>query len=448
MKNYIGNGLIDSKKFNNLINGGIILINYWTLSNQAKLVVEEIPYLKSAAIGVYIKIGSRHEKENMAGASHFIEHMLFKGTEKRSARDIAESFELIGGQLNAYTSKEYTCVYARTLDENIYDAMDIIFDMLFNSCFSSKDFNTEKGVVIEEINMYEDTPDDLIHDIFMQDLWKNHAMGKPILGTLETVANFSRDEVYSFYKENYVPANMIISIAGNVDANIIREKVEIYLNQLAEKKLPPSICQDKPHASVPFITLVPKDTEQIQICMGVPGISYFSEERYTQHVMNSILGGGMSSRLFQTMREELGLAYSVYSYPSNYSDTGAYSIYIGTGSNNIKKFFAALHEELDKFIKNGVSEQEVYRTKQLLKANMYLGQESVSNRSSRLGKSIMMYGEIVPVEKVMEEIFKVNPYMIKELAGRLWKPELISLAAIGPDKVLEEVSNQFAKYFK
>ncbi|SHG56512.1 Predicted Zn-dependent peptidase [Thermosyntropha lipolytica DSM 11003] len=425
------------------------MIYYWILPQGAKLVVEEIPYVKSVAIGVYIKVGSRHEKENMAGASHFIEHMLFKGTEKRTARDIAESFELIGGQLNAYTSKEYTCVYARTLDENIYQAMDIIFDMIFNSRFAAKDFATEKGVVIEEINMYEDTPDELIHDLFTQSLWQDHAMGRPILGTLETVANFSRDEVYHFYKQNYIPSNMVISVAGNVKADKIRPQVEFYLNQFDGKNYTlDSNNQDKPYATVPFITLLPRDTEQIQICLGAPGISYWDKERYTQHVMNSILGGGMSSRLFQTMREELGLAYSVYSYPSNYSDTGSYAIYIGTGPNKIKQFFAAFYEELNRFLGEGVTEEEVYRTKQLLKANMYLGQESVTNRSSRMGKSVMMYGEVVPVEKVMEEVLKVTPAMVRDLAAKLLRPEEISLAAIGPEKVLQEVQHEYKKWFK
>ncbi|MBO8158316.1 pitrilysin family protein [Thermosyntropha sp.] len=424
------------------------MVNFWTLSNKAKLVVEEIPYLKSAAINVYIKVGSRHEKENMTGASHFVEHMLFKGTDKRSARDIAESFEIIGGQLNAYTSKEYTCVYARTLDENIYEAMDIIFDMIFNSSFSLKDFNTEKGVVIEEINMYEDTPDDLIHDLFMQNLWQNHPMGKPILGTLETVSSFARDDIYSFYRQSYVPSNMVISVAGNIDGNKIKEKVEYYLDKASSNREFSGAVLDKPKESMNFVKLLPKDTEQIQICLGVPGISYLAEERYTQHVMNSILGGGMSSRLFQTMREEMGLAYSVYSYPSNYSDTGAYSIYIGTGANNISKFFAALYEELDRFISKGVSEEEVYRSKQLIKSSMYLGQESVMNRTGRMGKSLMMYGEIIPVEKVVENIIAVTPQMVKELASRLLCFESISLAAIGPEKVLKEVEKGFKNWFK
>lgn len=216
------------------------MIKNWTLDNKAKLVVEEIPYLKSAAVGIFIKVGSRHEPRHLSGGSHFIEHMLFKGTARRSAREIAESFEEIGGQLNAYTSKEYTCVYARTLDEHLQAGMDIMFDMVFNSAFNQRDFETEKGVVIEEINMYEDTPDDLIHDVFAQKMWQGHAMGLPILGTAETVSNFERDEVFAFYQQNYVPANMVIAVAGNVDSQQIKDQVEYHLQgkSLNEVRLP------------------------------------------------------------------------------------------------------------------------------------------------------------------------------------------------------------------
>jgi len=335
----------------------LTVISYWDLSSRARLVVEEIPYLRSAAIGVYIKVGSRHEPENIAGASHFIEHMLFKGTEKRSAREIAESFERIGGQLNAFTSKEYTCVYARTLDENIYTAVDIIFDMLFKSTFSSREFATEKGVIIEEINMYEDTPDDLIHDLFARKIWNTHPLGSPILGTAGTVSDFERQEIFDFYKFYYVPANMVISIAGNVNRLKIKDIVESYLEGEPGQNRNQSPVNSLNYC--PFVNLVEKDTEQVQICLGVPGISYHNPGRYTLRIMDSILGGGMSSRLFQNIRERLGLAYSVYSYPSTYSDTGSFSIYIGTSPNKVASFFEVLFAEINKFVKEGVSEEEI-----------------------------------------------------------------------------------------
>ncbi|MEN6328088.1 MAG: pitrilysin family protein [Syntrophomonas sp.] len=421
------------------------LISSWNLTNGATLVVEEIPYLKSAAIGVYIKVGSRHEKAEIAGASHFIEHMLFKGTPVRTAREIAEGFEKIGGQLNAFTSKEYTCLYARTLDEDMYMAMDIIFDMLFNSSFADKDFNTEKGVIIEEINIYEDTPDDLIHDVFSRSLWKGHAMGSPILGTLDSVSSFERQEIYDFYKACYVPANMVISIAGNIDKDRIKDSIESHLKneQTADVKL----SQAKPSGLEPFISLVEKDTEQVQLCLGVPGLSYFNPLRYTQNVMNSILGGGMSSRLFQSIREERGLAYAVYSYPSNYSDTGSYSVCIGTGPAKVSRFFEALFTELEKFVKQGVSEEEVARTQQLIKSSMYLGLESVMNRMSRLGKSMLMYGELKSVEDVIADILAVNAGMVKDFAGNLLNKPNFSLAAIGPSEVLTDVEKEYHKWW-
>lgn len=421
------------------------MIKSWILPNKARLVVEEIPYLKSAAVGIFIKVGSRHEPRHLSGGSHFIEHMLFKGTARRSAREIAESFEEIGGQLNAYTSKEYTCVYARTLDEHLQAGMDIMFDMVFNSAFNQRDFETEKGVVIEEINMYEDTPDDLIHDVFAQKMWQGHAMGLPILGTAETVSNFERDEVFAFYQQNYVPANMVIAVAGNVDSQQIKDQVEYHLQgkSLNEVRLP----QTPPQPSSPFTNMVVKDTEQVQICLGVPGISYFDERRFAQNVMNSILGGGLSSRLFQALREERGLAYSVYSSPANYSDTGAFSIYVGTGPNKLNSFFEALHHELDKFTREGVTAYEVQRTQRLIKASMYMGLEGVMNRMNRLGKSLMMYDRVVTVEEVMERLLAVNPEDIHQFANELFNREQISLAAIGTEEALAAVENEFRRWW-
>ncbi|MDD2511107.1 MAG: pitrilysin family protein [Syntrophomonas sp.] len=421
------------------------VINTWLLDKQARLIVEEIPYLRSAALGVYIKLGSRHEKEEIAGASHFIEHMLFKGTESRSARDIAESFEEIGGQLNAFTSKEYTCVYARTLDENISSAMEIIFDMLFNSNFAPRDFATEKEVIIEEINIYEDTPDDLIHDLFARNLWQGHPMGSPILGTLDSVSAFSRDEIFAFYKKCYVPSNMVIAVAGNVDKNLIRDQVERSLAQqpVALVDWP----RPNPTAYSNFVRLLEKETEQVQICLGVPGISYFDQNRYVQNVMNSILGGGMSSRLFQKIREELGLAYSVYSSPSTYSDTGSYSFYIGTGANKIATFFEALYNELEFFVSRGVSEREVRRTQQLIKSSMYLGLESVMNRMSRLGKSLMMYDRVIPIEDVINEILAVDSKKVQGFSSGILQKPAFSLAAIGPADVLPQVEKEFCKWW-
>jgi predicted Zn-dependent peptidase len=420
------------------------VINSWILSNNARLVVEEIPHVRSAAIGIYIKVGSRHEPDHLSGVSHFIEHMLFKGSEKRSAREIAESFEGLGGQLNAFTSREYTCVYARTLDENIFKAADIIFDMVFNSAFSAKEFNTEKGVIIEEINMLEDAPDDLIHDLFFQKLWDKHPMGNFILGTTESVLNCSREEAYKFYKSCYIPSNMVIAVAGQVNKLRIRDLVEEYLQKQSFKET--ELISPQTQGYYPFINLNNKDTEQVQICIGVPGISYFDNDRYTQSIMNSILGGGMSSRLFQTIREEMGLAYSVYSYPSNYSDTGAYTIYIGTGNNKIEKFFEVLYSEIEKFTSKGVNDNELSRTKQLMKSSIYLGLENVMNRMNRIGKSMLMYDKLIPVDEVINNILSVDKEMVQYFSSRLLDRHKFSLAAIGPVDALNKADKEYRKW--
>jgi predicted Zn-dependent peptidase len=421
------------------------VINNWTLSNGAKLVTEDIPYLKSAAIGVYIRVGSRNEVPKLAGASHFLEHMLFKGTPRRTARDIAEIMEGMGGQLNAFTSKEYTCIYARTLDEDIYSAGEIVFDMLFNSLLADKDLDTERNVVVEEINMYEDTPDELIHDLFARKFWDNHPLGGSILGSRESIQNMKRDDLFHYYKEYYVPANMVVSIAGNIDNQKIKDFVE---RQLELHRGPaPVVSQQEPATHTSFINLLPKELEQIQICLGVPGISYHDESRYTQNVMNSILGGGMSSRLFQRLREELGLAYSVYTYPSSYSDTGLYSIYIGTSSAKIGQFCSALNNEILHFISDSVSEEEINRTQKLMKSSISLGLESVMNRMTRLAKNIIMYDEIIPPEDVIERVYEVKPFMVKEMAERIFRPELFSLAAIGDKEVLPVIEQEFHKWW-
>jgi predicted Zn-dependent peptidase len=421
------------------------VIHKWTLESGARLVVEDIPYLRSAALGVFIQVGSRNEPNELAGASHFVEHMLFKGTPRMNTRQIAEAFEGMGGQLNAFTAKEFTCVYARTLDEDIIQAMDIIFDMVFCSQFSPQDFATEKGVVMEEINMYEDSPDDLIHDVFTRKLWEGHPMGMPILGTMDSITEMDRDQLYQYYRQHYVPANMIVALAGNVDPREVYNKVNTIMN---EHKVPP-VQQEKkiPVANEPFIVLVPKEIEQVQICIGTNSVSYHDEDRYTQNVLNSILGGGMSSRLFQRLREELGLAYSVFSSPGSYSDTGIFSIYIGTGQGKVLQFYEALYHELQDIIDHGVSRAEVERTQKLIKSSIFLGLESAMNRMSRLAKSVLMFDEIISPEAVIEKIYAVDEKKVHDYAVQILNPDKLSMAAIGDQKILPAVQDGFIHWW-
>lgn len=410
------------------------------LQNGATVIIEEIPHVRSAAVGVFIKLGSRNETLEVNGISHFIEHMLFKGTMSRTARDIAEVFEEMGGQLNAYTSKEYTCFHARVLDEHTDLAMDILFDMLFNSTMTEKDINTEREVIIEEINMYEDSPDELVHDIFAQTILAGHPLGRSILGTLENIQEMSRDTVFNYYRDHYHPANMIIAIAGNVESEHIFDRIETYsgYGPKYQKAVTSTVTQQNQG-----VTLVPKDTEQVQICLGVPGISYLDERRYTQNIMNSILGGGISSRLFQTIREEKGLAYSVYSYPSTYRDFGTYAIYVGTGPAKVQEFFTLLQAEINRFVDEGVTSEEVIRSQNQVKASLYLGMESIMARMNRIGKSLLLYDEVVPVEKVIEKIYRVTPEMVKNYARETLGSYKYSLATIGEASVLPEVEKGF-----
>lgn len=421
------------------------MIESLQLENGARLLMEEIPYLRSAAVGVFIKVGSRYEEPNIAGASHFVEHMLFKGTASRNAREIAENFENIGGQLNAFTSKEYTCVYGRTLDEDIENGMDIIFDMLFNSLINENDFATEKEVIKEEIRMYEDTPDELIHDVFNQKYFEGDRMGHPILGTMQTIDDLDRDKLYNYYKKHYCPANMIIAVAGNINQSRIIEKVK---SSLPKTSAIPDQNLTVPQPRYPFINLLAKDVEQVQICLGMPGISYKDERRYTLNIMNSILGGGMSSRLFQSLREQKGLAYSVYSFSSAYSDSGLFSVYIGTGTGKVANFFAALHDELNRFINEGVSQEELSRTKQMIKSSMFMGLESVISRMTRIARSIMMYDEYISPEEIVDRIYKVDATMVQELARELIVNDKISLAAIGNKAILPTVEAEFKRWYR
>lgn len=419
------------------------MVDFWVLQNGARLVSEEIPHLRSVAIGIYVQVGSRDEDEEINGASHFIEHMLFKGTETRSAKDIAETFESIGGQLNAYTSKEYTCFYARTLDEHLDIAADILMDMVFNSAFREKEVGTEKGVIIEEIGMYEDSPDELIHDVFAQVIWPNHSLGRPILGTRETVSCLDRDLLTSFYRKYYIPSNMVIAVVGNVNNQRVRDKIEAYLQGRGSSRI--LRAKETPAAGTNKVKLIDKDTEQVQICMGIPSISFLDEKRQVQNVMNSILGGGISSRLFQTIREEKGLAYSVYTYPSSYSDTGTYAIYVATGPDKVTDLFAVLTEELEKFLAHGPTQEEVTRAQNQIKANIYLGLESVMNRMNRLGKSVLFYDRIIPVGEIIDTVMAVTPAAIQEFIQGLASRQF-SLAAIGSKNILPQVQHEFVKW--
>jgi len=399
------------------------------LPNGVRIITEEIDLVHSAAIGLWVGAGSRDEREGYEGISHFIEHMFFKGTEHRTARVLAESLEAVGGQLNAFTTKEYTCYYAKILDEDLDLAIDVLSDMFFHSLFDEKEIEKEKNVVIEEIKMYEDSPDELIHDIFSERVWNEHPLGKPILGTEESIKALSRAKIMLFLSEHYAPDNIVIAVAGKIKHADVVAKLSDQFGTF--RRGGRRILEGKPTGHT-VEHYQKRDTEQMHILLGVPGLDQDDDDIYAMHIFNNIIGGGLSSRLFQEIRERRGLAYSVYSYHSTYVDTGLFVIYAGTSPKNTKEVCECILQELKEIKQQGITEVELARTKAQIKGGLYLGLEAVSSRMSRLGKTELTYNRVLSPEEVVEKLKKVTLEDVSRLIGRLWQREKISIMTLGP----------------
>lgn len=398
------------------------------LDNGIQILSEKVPHVHSVAVGFWINVGSRDEPSELAGITHFIEHMLFKGTEKRTARDIAESLDAVGGQLNAFTTKEYTCYYVRVLGEFFGFAVDLVTDMLLNSRFSQEDLDRERNVILEEIKMYEDTPDELVHDVFVQTLWRGHPLGRPIIGLAEVISSLTREEILEFYQQHYVPSNIIITVVGNMEHEQVVEKVAQAMGSLKAPKCKRILYSPEPHSDISFKK---KDTEQVHICTGAPGLPLSHENIYVLQLINTILGGGISSRLFQRIREERGLVYSVFSYHSSYHDGGVFCIYLGLSRANVARAMDLVFEEIRDIQKNGVSELELQRAKDQLRGNLLLGLEHVNSRMNRLGKSQIYLGKVVSAEEVIQKIKAIDNEQVKKVSNQFLAPEKFCLASIG-----------------
>lgn len=399
------------------------------LSNGLRVVTETIPYVKSVTLGVWFGAGSRNEQEYNHGISHFIEHLMFKGTARRSAKDIAETVDAVGGQLNAFTAKEYTCFYMKVLDTHLDLAMDILSDMLLASKFAEEDIERERQVVLEEVNMYEDSPDELVHDLYIDSIWPGHTLGRNILGTRESIESFDRKLVQEYYQKYYTVDNCVIAAAGNVSHETLTAMCERYFGQMAgAREQAPTIAP----LLYPVRKVYPKDTEQAHLCLGTIGVRQNAPEIYAVHIINNILGGGISSRLFQAIREERGLAYSVYSYQTNYSDAGLLTIYAGTRPGNMEKVTELILQNMTDLKNTGLTKAELTKSKEQLKGSLLLGLESSSSRMSRVGKLEITLGKYITLDEVVEKIEQVTLADIELILHKLFVSETMSFLALGP----------------
>jgi predicted Zn-dependent peptidase len=418
------------------------MIKKHTLDNGIRIVMEKIDYVKSASIGIWVNVGSNNENDETNGLSHFIEHMLFKGTENRKANEIAEDIDNLGGQLNAFTSKECTCFYVKVLDENIKDAVDILSDMFFNSLFQQEEIDKEISVVIEEIKMYEDSPEDVVHDKLTEVIFNNSPMAYNILGTEENLKTFTTQKVVEYMKKNYTPYNTVIAVAGSFDeqefVRMIEEKFKDWNNE--------NIKHVDPEAEYKRnVVGVNKDLEQLHMCIGNKTIGRHDKNYYPLLVLNNLFGGTMSSRIFQEVREKKGLVYSIYSFVSNYSNTGIFSIYAGMSYNQAEDALRTVLKEMIS-IKNGnISDEEFNRAKQQIKGNYILGLESTSSRMSSIGRRELLYNEIQYPEEVIESINNVKKEDVLNVAVELFDIDSLSVTFTGnlnKNKDIEEKINK------
>ncbi len=412
------------------------------LANGVRIITEKINGVRSVSVGIWVGAGSGHENDENLGITHFIEHLMFKGTQKRSSIDIAESLDSVGGQLNAFTTKECTCYYAKVVDEHFDLALDVLADIFFNSTFSEKSIEKERGVIEEEIKMYEDTPDELIHDLFVQTLWDKHPLGKPILGTFESLHQIDRRAITKYIDNHYLPTDVVVAVAGNIEHKDVQEKVRKYFEGM-EVKGSNNIIAPPGNVTARQFNL-PRETGQVQICLGTKGLSQQDERLYSAIILNNVLGGGLSSRLVQSVREERGLAYSVYSYHTTFCDTGLFIFYAGTSPTKYEEVIHLLADEIKLIIDKGITPRELEKSKEQIKGGIFLGLESVSSRMSRLGRTELCLNRIVTPDEVINKVFEVNLEGVHDIAQILFKEQEFCLSTIGLNEQTIDIKELFA----
>ena len=399
------------------------------LPNGIRVVTERMPHVRSVAVGVWVETGSRHESDERGGVSHLIEHLVFKGTATRSAEEIARTMDSVGGQMDAFTTKEHTCFYVQVLDEHLGLAVDLLTDILLHPSFDGEELEREKSVVLQEIKMVEDTPDDVIHDLFAAQVWAGHPLGRPILGTRDLVTGFSRDTVAAHFVDEYLPPRLIIAVAGNVTHD---EVVELFGRGFNGYQRPAGPRAPQPAILRPGVNIVQKTLEQVHLVMGFPGLHHSAPERYALFLLNDVIGGSMSSRLFQEVRERQGLVYSIHSGAQAFADTGTLYLYAATDAPNFSKVLKSILKELRAVKKSGVTAEELRRAKDHLKGSLMLSLESTSSRMNRLAKHELHLGSFLTMDEMLAAIDAVRHEEVQALVSELLDEERLALTTLGP----------------
>jgi len=400
-----------------------------TLSNGIRVVSETLPKSRALSIGVWVKVGARHEPKEIGGVSHFIEHMFFKGTQKRSAKDIATEIDSLGGEMNAFTSQETTTYYVKVLDEHLAKAIDILSDILLGSKFDPAEMEKERKVILEEIKGVEDTPDDYIHELFTGTVWEDHPLGRPILGTRDTIKSLKHTDILSYIDNYYSPREIVISVAGNFEHARLIELLDSAFGKLSRSGIP------KQEAVPGFnraVTVRKKQLEQVQVCLGCKGLNFAHDDRFGIMALNTILGNSMSSRLFQEVREQNALAYSIYSYVTAYRDTGLLTIYAGTDPANTLQAIQLIVKELRKIRDEGITPAEETRVRNQIKGNLVLSLESSNSHMGRIARQEIYFGKYLSVDDTIKAVDKVTAGQIGRIAQQLFTRESLSLSILGP----------------
>lgn len=399
------------------------------LRNGIRVLTEKIPYAHSVSTGIWVGVGSRDEEQDEAGITHFIEHMLFKGTHRRSALDIAKEFDSIGGFANAFTSKEHVCVHAKVLASHVPLVVDVLSDIFLNSVFEESEIEREQQVILQEIRMIEDTPDEYIHVLFQEMFWKDNPLGLPIYGSAEAVSAIDRAKVLRYLSRHFHPERIVISAAGNLDHDHFLELVGPPMEGLDHPIQPRQRVVPKSHHSV---RIIPKDLELVHLCMGMRGNSQVDENRFACHLLNVVLGSSMSSRLFQEIREKRGLAYSVYSFSHSHVDTGMLGIYAGVSAENVRETLELIREQLSLLARELIPEAELNAAKEYLRGSMYLNAESTDSRMNRMAKNEFLFGRYVDFEEIEEKVRGVTARQVRDWFSEVYIPRELTLLLFGP----------------